>query len=81
MDAAIVGVLLAVIVVQLACIVVMGRQHERARAADALERERLTHLAVARDGREYAVIRKASAPKAPEPQEPAEEPGIQVGLG
>lgn len=80
MDGAVLGVLLAVIVVQLACMVVMQRHHDAARAADARGLERITQLAAARDGREYAVIRKASEPR-PEPQEPAEEPYAQVGLG
>lgn len=66
------------------CIVVLAvtlidqnRQHAGERRSWALERERLVHLTVARDGREFAVMRKASEPK---PPEPAGEPEpLQIG--
>lgn len=55
--------------------------HARTLSAHAVERERLTQLAVAKDGREYAQLRKASAePAPPKEHEPADE-YVQVGLG
>jgi len=74
---------LAVVVV-LTCTILAGclafvvRQNGRAEAAWSAERERLIQLVAARDGREFAVIRKASEPKV-KPEERDEEPSDLVG--
>lgn len=66
-----IGVLAAVVCFQ-------AWAHDRAHRAWAAERERLVQLTVARDGREYAVLRKASEP-APPPPEPAAPEPLQIG--
>jgi Tfp pilus assembly protein PilV len=54
--------------------------HAHTLRSHATERERLVQLAVARDGREYAQIRRASG-ETPAPVESAPVPDVQIGMG
>lgn len=54
--------------------------HARSLSLHATERERLVQLAVAKDGREYAQLRKASAETPAPAPERAPEPEAQIGL-
>lgn len=78
MDAAILGIVAAVVAVLAVVVILLQREHAAERRAWAAERERLTQLVAARDGREFAQIRRAVEPK---PVEPKPEEPVMVGLG
>lgn len=54
--------------------------HAHTLRSHAIERERLTQLAVAKDGREYATLRRASAEAKPA-VEKAPGPDVLIGQG